>query len=359
MAGGSGERFWPMSTPDRPKQFLQFLGGKSLLRQTVERIASFIPLERQIVVTGVRHAQLVRQEIPALPPENLLCEPIGRNTAACIGLASLLVERREPNAVMVVLPVDHHIGETQSFLVSVERAVQLAREQDAAVVIGVKPNRPETGYGYIRIGTAIDRDTYAVLQFKEKPNEETARSYLEAGNYFWNTGIFVWQNRTIQRLIQIHLPQHWEKLGRIRSAFATPGYQAVLTEVYPTIEKISVDYGVMEKEKKIVMLSGRFDWDDLGSWTALDRILARNMHDNVVIGQHVGLDTSDCIIWGQEGKIVATIGLRDLIIVETAHGLLVCPKARSQDIRSLLMAMSHSTPGEGQGAEGPGETSRT
>jgi mannose-1-phosphate guanylyltransferase len=347
MAGGSGERFWPMSTPDRPKQFLQFLGGKSLLRQTVERIEPLIPLDRQIVVTGVRHAQLVQQEIPELPSSNLLCEPIGRNTAACIGLASLLIERRDPNAIMVALPADHHIGETQLFLTSVERAVQLAREQDRVVVIGVQPNRPETGYGYIQSGPVIDRDAYAVLQFKEKPDEETAHGYLESGNYFWNTGIFVWQNRTIQRLIQTHLPSHWEKLGRIRSAFAKPEYQALLTEVYPTIEKISIDYGVMEKEKKktILMLHGRFDWDDLGSWNALDRILARDVQDNVVIGQHVGLDTSDCIIWGREGRVVATIGLRDLIIVETAHGLLVCPKARSQDIRDLLGIMT-STPRE-------------
>lgn len=359
MAGGSGERFWPLSTPDRPKQFLQLLGGKSLLRQTVERIESVIPFDRQIVVTGVRHAQLVQEEIPDLPPENLLCEPIGRNTAACIGLASLLIERRDPNAVMVALPADHHIGEAQPFLASLERAVQLAREQDGAVVIGVKPNRPETGYGYIQIGPAIGSDTYAALHFKEKPDEETARGYLEAGDYFWNTGIFVWQNRTIQRLIQTHLPHHWEQLTRIRSAFATPEYQAVLTEVYPTIEKISVDYGVLEKEKKIVMLYGRFDWDDLGTWTALDRILVRDVQDNVVIGRHVGLDTSDCIICGQEGRVVATIGLRDLIIVETEHGLLICPKARSQDIRSLLVAISHATAREGQGTEGPGKTSRT
>lgn len=348
MAGGPGERFWPLSTPERPKQFLRFLGGKSLLRQTVERIASFIPFPRQVVVTGVRHARLVQQEIPELPSENLLCEPIGRNTAACIGLASLLIERRDPGAVMVVLPADHHIGDTRSFLASLTKAVELAGEQDAAVVIGVRPSRPETGYGYIQIGSAIGRGAFHVRHFKEKPGAETARRYLAAGNYFWNTGIFVWRNRTIQRLIQTHLPDHWEKLGRLRAALATPAYEALLTEVYPTIEKISIDYGVMEKEKKILMLSAHFDWDDLGSWTALDRILTRDGDGNVVIGRHVGIGTSDCIICSQGEKIVATIGLRDLIIVETPHGLLVCPKARSQDLRDLLGIMI-STP---RGSEG-------
>ncbi|MFQ5801442.1 MAG: mannose-1-phosphate guanylyltransferase [Candidatus Methylomirabilales bacterium] len=359
MAGGSGERFWPLSTQDRPKQFLKLFEGESLLRRTVDRIAPLIPIDRQIVVTGTRHAALVEEEVPELPPPNLVCEPVGRNTAACIGLASLFLERRDPDATAVVLPADHHIQETSAFLARIEKAVQVARVRDGTVVIGVKPERPETGYGYMQIGPEIDRDVHTILQFHEKPDEETARRYLAAGNYFWNTGIFVWQNRTVQRLIKTHLPAHWLKLEQIRSTLGTSKYGEVLTDIYPTLQNVSIDYGVVEKAENIAMIHGRFDWDDLGSWTALDRILVRDVQDNVVIGRHVGLDTSDCIVYGQEGKIVATIGLRDLIIVETKNGLLICPKARSQEIRSLLGAMSHCAAEEREGPKGHGGISRT
>jgi len=203
----------------------------------------------------------------------------------------------------------------------------------------VKPDRPETAYGYIKIGPEIEQNIHTVLRFHEKPDEETAQCYLAAGDYFWNTGIFVWQNRTIGQLMESFLPAHWSKLEQIGSVLGTPTYGEVLAEVYPTLDKVSIDYGVVEKAENITMVWGRFGWDDLGSWTALDRILARDEADNVVIGPHVGLNTSNCIIYGQGGKVVATIGLRDLIIAETEHGLLICPKSHSQDIRRLLALM--------------------
>lgn len=340
MAGGSGERFWPLSTPDCPKQFLRLVGEQSLLWRTVDRIEPLIPLERQIVVAGEQHAVRISKELPDLPPANLICEPIGRNTAACIGLASLFLARRDPDAVAVVLPADHHIVEAPAFLAAIEKAVQVAQGESVTVVIGIKPARPETGYGYIQSGAQVDSDLHEVLRFHEKPDEDTARRYLAAGDYFWNTGIFVWQNRTIEQLIKTFLPAHWSKLEEIRSAVGTRTYKDVLARVYPTLQKVSIDYGVVEKAENIKMISGRFGWDDLGSWTALDRILTRDKEDNVVIGRHVGLNTENCIIYGQEGKVVATIGLRDLIIAETEHGLLICPKDRSQEIRNLLGAMS-------------------
>lgn len=344
MAGGSGERFWPLSTPDRPKQFLRFGGEKSLLQETVDRITPLIPIDRQFVVAGMQHVDRIREELPDLPVENLVREPVGRNTAACIGLTSLFVARRDPDAVTLVLPADHHIVGVQDFLSSIEKAVRIAQGENVTVVIGVTPTRPETGYGYVRSGMELETDVYAVLRFHEKPEETTARSYLSAGDYFWNTGIFVWRNRTIEQLIKTFLPRHWSTLEEIRSMLGTPGYADVLAKVYPTLEKMSIDYGVVEKAENIKMVRGRFGWDDLGSWTALDRILLRDQEDNVVIGRHVGLNTSNCIIYGREGKIVATIGLRDLIIAETEHGLLVCPKSRSQEIRQLLGAMARPRP---------------
>lgn len=338
MAGGMGERFWPLSTPERPKQFLPLFGGTSLLRETVKRIGSLIPINRQIVVAGERHASLVQEELPDHPRKNLLYEPTGRNTAACVGLASLFVERRAPDAILVILPADHYIPNTSAFLDCLKVAVQTAQERNGIVTIGVKPGRPETGYGYIQIGPEIDRGVHPILEFREKPDEETARRYLESGNYFWNAGIFVVQNRTVQQLIKTHLPGHWSKLEQIRSVVGTSQYGKILADIYPTFQRISMDYGVLEKSDSSYMVHGHFEWDDLGAWTALDRINAKDEDANVVIGWHAGIDTSNCIIYQyqQEGKVVATIGLRDLIVAETEHGLLICPKSRAQDIRSLL-----------------------
>ncbi len=345
MAGGSGERFWPLSTPDRPKQFLRLVGAKSLLQSTVERIEALIPIDRQLVVAGELHTARIREELPELPPMNLICEPVGRNTAACIGLGSLFLERRDPDAIAVVLPADHHVEEISAFRASLERAVTLAQEKKGTVVIGIKPDRPETGYGYMHVGSKMLQDIYPVLRFREKPDAETARRFVAAGDYFWNTGIFIWENWTLQQLLKTHLPAHWSGLEQIRSALGTPAYHEVLARVYPTMEKVSVDHGVLEKAENMYMVHGRFGWDDLGSWTALERVLAADEAKNVVIGRHVGLDTSDCIIYGQEGKVVGTIGLRDLIIAETEHGLLICPKSRLQDIRNLLtLITSDGTP---------------
>jgi mannose-1-phosphate guanylyltransferase len=248
----------------------------------------------------------------------------------------LFLERRDPDAIVVVLPADHHIEEAAAFRVSLERAVALAQEKKGTVVIGVRPDRPDTGYGYMQIGSEVLQNVYPVLRFREKPDAETARHFVAAGDYFWNTGIFIWQNRTLQQLLKIHLPAHWSGLDQIRSALGTPAYGDVLATVYPTLEKISVDSGVLEAAEDIWMVYGRFGWDDLGSWTALERLLTKDTADNIVVGRHVGLDTSQCIIYGQNAKLVATVGLRDLIIAETKHGLLICPKSRLQDIRQLL-----------------------
>lgn len=340
MAGGSGERFWPLSTVDRPKQFLRLVGEKSLLRMTVERMEALIPIDRQVVVAGEQHADRIREELPNLPPANLICEPMGRNTAACIGLASLFLERRDPRAIAVVLPADHHIPDESLFCSAIEKAIGVARDRNVTVVIGIRPDRPETGYGYMKRGKEVGQDVYRILSFHEKPDEAVARGYLAAEDYFWNSGIFVWQNRTIQHLIKVHLPSHWEKLEEIGSRLEKPTYEDVLAKNYPTLDKVSIDYGVLEKAEDIHMVTGHFRWDDLGSWTALDRILSNDEESNVVIGRHVGLDTANCIIYGQGGKVIATMGLRDLIIAETEHGLLICPKAKAQEIRKLLTAIS-------------------
>jgi mannose-1-phosphate guanylyltransferase len=336
MAGGSGERFWPLSTPARPKQFLRLIGEKSLLRMTVERITPLVPIDRQVVIAGRQHAVRVEEELPELPPGNVILEPVGRNTAACIGLASLFIERRNPEAITVTLPADHHIPETAAFLEAVEKAVYVARDAEVAVTIGVKPDRPEIGFGYMQIGSVAAPDVYHVLRFHEKPDAEVAQQYCSGEDYFWNTGIFVWRNRIVQRLIEKHLSDHWSKLEHIRRAMGTAGYEQILAEIYPSVEKISIDHGVLEKAPDIQMVRGRFGWDDLGSWTSLGRILSRNRDGNVVSGRHVGLGTSECIIYAKEGKVIATVGLRDLIIADTTHGLLICPKSRAQDLKELL-----------------------
>jgi len=346
MAGGSGERLWPLSTPDHPKQFVKLFEERSLLRGTVDRLSPLIPIERQLVVTSLRYVELVRAEIPELPPWNLIWEPVGRNTAACIGLASLFIERRAPDALAVILPADHYIPDAAAFLAAVERAVLVAAARDGTVVIGVEPDRPETGYGYIQIGQEIAPEVHPVLHFHEKPDRPTAERYLLAGDYFWNTGIFVWQNRTLQHLLLRHLPDHWAKLEQIRAALSAAEYADVVAKVYPSLQGVSIDHGVIEKTRDMAMVPGRFPWDDLGSWAAVERLLSRDGHGNAIVGRHVGIDTAGCTVWGSGEGVIATIGLRDLIVIQTATGLLICSKDQAQAVRNLRERLDPAGKGE-------------
>lgn len=336
LAGGRGERFWPLSTETHPKAFLRLVGQQSLLQATIERVRLLLPWARIVVVSGRAHAGLVRQQLPELPDENLLLEPLGRDTAAAIGLASLRLESLDREAVMAVLPADHHIPDEEAFGTCLRRALEfLERRPTWLVTIGIPPTRPETGYGYLEAGEALSdiHGAFRVHRFVEKPDLETAEQLARDGRHYWNSGIFLWRNATIQALLAQHMPETWAGLCRIRDAW---GVERVLVREFSAFRRLSVDYGVLERvEGSLAMIRADFAWDDLGSWDALARVVPAEENGNVIIGDVQSLDTSGSVIVSTDQR-VATLGVSGMIVVASKDGVLVCPKGRSQEVRRLV-----------------------
>jgi len=350
MAGGSGERLWPLSTPERPKPFLKLLGERTLLQQTVDRLDGFIPLERTYVVVGAMHRELVARQLPDLPPENVLVEPVGRGTAACVGLAAAVIARTDPRAVMVVLPADHTIGDAPSFRDLLARADEIAASGTRLVTLGVTPDRPATGFGYIQAGppfTPGDPSVLTVARFTEKPNEEAARAFIAGGDHFWNAGIFVWRVDAIRREIARHLPALDRGLSEIDAALGTKGAASTIARVYSGLEKVSIDVGVMEKaEACLVLPTGAIGWSDVGDFAALASLLPTDSAGNTVRGPHTGIDTADCLVLSGEGEgpRIATLGVTGLVIVQTPEAVLVIDKSRAQDLRDLAARQEAAHP---------------
>ena len=338
MAGGSGTRFWPVSRGGHPKQFLRLLGDESMLEQTVRRIERLIPIDRVLLVTGEAHAAQVRQQLPELPARNLLLEPMARNTAPCIGLAAVALAERDPDAVMAVLPADHFVGDDEAFCSVLAAAGRLAAS-GRLVTVGVRPNRPETGYGYLRQGDYLGEESARMVDaFVEKPDFDRAVEYLASGRYLWNSGMFFFRPRRILQEFQRHLPRHWAALGRIRGAWGGDDHAAVLTEEFAAMESISIDYGIMEKADEIAVLAGRFPWNDVGSWGALHDVLPRSDEDSVHLGTVVELDGRGNILVAEQG-VVATVGLRQTVVVRSGDRVLVCPRTRAQEVRGIVDAL--------------------
>lgn len=336
LAGGRGERFWPLSAKTHPKAFLRLVGRDSLLQATVERVRVLFPWTRILVVAGRAHADLVRQQLPELPDANLLLEPFGRDTAAAIGFASLYVERLDPEAVMVVVPADHYIPEGQLFAAGLRQALILLELRPTWVVtIGIPPTRPETGYGYLECGETLPDlpGTFLIRRFLEKPDLKTAEQLARDGGHYWNSGIFFWRSTTIQGLLARHMPEAWAGLCRIREAW---GVEEVLAREFSALRRVSVDHGVLERmDAGLAMVRADFAWDDLGSWDALARVLPVEENGNVIIGEVQCLDTSGSVIISTDQR-VAALGVSDMIVVASKDGILVCPKGRSQEVRRLV-----------------------
>jgi mannose-1-phosphate guanylyltransferase len=336
LAGGRGERFWPLSTGARPKAFLRLVGDESLLQATVRRARLVLPWDRILVVAGRAHADLVGAQLPELPEGNLLLEPVGKDTAAAVGLASLALERRDPEAAMAVVPADHHVPDREALAAVLRRAFGLIESDPARVVtIGIRPTRPEIGYGYLeaREGLADAPGVLRVRQFLEKPGLDTVWSLLQEGGYYWNSGMFVWRGATFQALLARYMPEAWAGFRRIRDAW---GAHDVLAREFSQFPRLSVDYGVLERmDSGVVMIPAEFAWDDLGSWDALGRMLPAEENGNVIIGEVRSLDTSDSIIIASDQQ-VATLGVSNVIVVASPHGVLVCSRGRSQDVRRLV-----------------------
>jgi mannose-1-phosphate guanylyltransferase len=334
MAGGAGTRLWPAARRHSPKQLQRLIFEQPLIAETVERLARVYAPEHIFVVTASRYADPIKEILPNLPPENIISEPVGRNTAAAIALAAFQIARDDPDGVFAVFPADHVILKPQELYRALEFAHDLALEH-RVVDIGVPPSHPETGYGYIELGKETARrdglQAYEVERFVEKPDRDTAESYVKAGNYIWNSGMFVWRAGEYLTALREHLPDTYARLeGPFRS-----GDWDELTEAYARIEDISVDYAIMERTSDVVALPVDFGWRDIGDWAALYDMMEHDEYGNAFNGPHAYIDTENCLMFAPK-KLVSAIGVRDLIVVDTDDVLLIMPRDRSQDVKALL-----------------------
>lgn len=341
MAGGVGTRFWPRSREKSPKQLLEILGKGTMIQNTVKRLEGFIDPRDIYIVTNKVQKGLVMKQLPQIKEKNIIVEPVGRNTAPCIGLAALHVRRVDPKAVMLVLPADHLISEAAEFQRIIELASATARDAGSLLTIGITPTHPETGYGYIQMfneagpnNPFFDRGVFRVKTFAEKPNINAAERFLKSGDFLWNSGMFVWRADVILDKIERCLPDLHLELMKIDGAIETPGYQQTLDMVYGLIRGISIDYGVMEKAEEVFVIPGEIGWNDIGSWDEVYRMSGKDENGNSITGKVIQKDTNNTLIYSNS-RVVATIGVDDMIIVDTDDALLICRKGRSQEVKDV------------------------
>lgn len=339
MAGGRGERFWPRSREAMPKQFLSLIEDRTMLQLTLERLVGLVDISDTYIVTGAEFREIILNQIPGLPTENIIIEPFGRDTAAAIGLSSMRLGRRNPREVMVVLPADHYISDASRFREVLKGAMSAAWRGENIVTLGIVPVRPETGYGYILRGDLQDTfagvPAYRAARFVEKPDFLKAREYLSDGNYLWNSGMFVWRVDLINKLIEEHLPGLAQGLKKIREALDNEGYEEILEQVYSGLPKVSVDYGIMEQAENVLVIPGDFGWDDIGSWTALERYAQKDQYGNVLNGKGILLNTNNTFVFCP-GKTVALLGVENLVVVNDGDSLLISHKDRAQEIKKVV-----------------------
>lgn len=344
LAGGFGTRFWPASRRALPKQFLRIAGRRTMIAETAERLRGLVGPERVIVVTAAEHAQLVARNLRRLPPENVLAEPAGRNTAACVAWAALEIERRERGSVHVVLPSDHVIEPAREFRRVLAAAFEEASDGEALLTLGIRPTSPATGYGYIEAGEALgERDgapVHAVVRFVEKPDRARAEAFLATGRFLWNAGIFVWATRAILAAFERHQPELLRRIAAI-------GGREQREREYPLLPSLPVDVAILEKADNVRVVPIAFAWSDVGSWTALPEVVAADDRGNVVAGgaQLLGEDARGCIVHGARGELVALIGVEDLVVVRAGKATLVCPRERAQDVKKIVERLSDEAPG--------------
>lgn len=340
MAGGSGTRFWPLSRVRRPKQFLPLSSTKPLLVETVARLKGLSTLKQTYVVCGRTHAPLVRRLLRGLPPKNVLVEPAARNTAPAIALATWVIGAQDPEAVLAVLPSDHHVANPAAFRAVLERAAKVARDGDL-VTVGIHPTRPETGYGYIRLGTSIGQGAFRVQAFVEKPDPVTAAEYVSSKEYLWNGGIFVFTARAMKEAFTHHLPDIARVMERLKPRIGTRRFASALQRSFPRLPSVSVDYGVMEKARNIDVVPGDFGWSDVGSFAAIPEVRLTDSSGNVAVGDAtLVLDSAGCVVLG-DGRPLVVLGMRDTVVVDAGDAVLVIPRERSQDVRQVVEVLRH------------------
>jgi mannose-1-phosphate guanylyltransferase len=341
MAGGGGTRFWPLSRVSTPKQFLNITGEDSMINDTIRRIIDIIPPDKILIVTNKAQEKMLNEVVmEQIPRENILVEPVGRNTAACVGYAALVIKQRSGAAVMGVFPSDHYIKNTADFQRVLTAACDVAENADKIVTMGITPTFPSTGYGYIKYdrNSAIpagEKTGYEVLEFVEKPDGVKARAYLDSGNYLWNSGMFVWKTSLILASFERFLPRLYRKLITLEPYIGAPEERAMLEEVYPTLPDISIDYGVMERAEDVVVIPGDFCWNDVGCWDSLGSVFPPDEKGNIAKGDFIDIETKNSILYSNH-RLIAAVGLEDMIVVETSDALLVCPKKKAQDVKKVV-----------------------
>lgn len=337
MAGGIGERFWPRSRKALPKQFLSLTeDNKTMIQLTVERILPLVDMEDIYIATNEAYKGLVMEQLPLLPEENILCEPVGRNTAPCIGLGAACISKKYEDALMMVLPSDHVIKCIDVFRDTLTSACEIAEAGENLVTMGITPNYPETGYGYIKFYKAqMLGQGNLVEQFVEKPDLETAKTYLASGEYLWNSGMFVWKVSTILKRMEEFLPETYAGLMTIKDAVGTENYASVLKEQFTAFTSVSIDYGILEKADNIYTLPGNFGWDDVGSWLAVKRLHEPDEKDNLLLGNVIAVDCQNTIVEGKD-RLIAMAGVKDLIVVDEADALLICHKDNAAQIKDII-----------------------
>lgn len=345
MAGGRGERFWPKSRNASPKQFLSLTkDGETMIQKTVKRLRPLVESEDIYVVTNAAYKELVFEQLPDIPKDNVLLEPCARNTAPCIAFAAAVINRKYEDAIMLVLPSDHLIGYEDIYINTLKKAIKAAESGKRLVTIGITPEYPETGYGYINFGVAKE-DVYAVERFVEKPDLATAKEYLASGKYLWNSGMFVWKISSVMLNIKNFMPDIYDGALRIGQAFGTPEFNEILVKEFTSFRSESIDFGIMEKAKHIYTIPGSFGWDDVGSWLAIERINETDDDNNFIDGDVVTVDTKRTTICGGK-RLIAAIGTRDIIIVDTDDVLLVCSKNNTQDVKKVIAQLKEQNRNE-------------
>lgn len=349
MAGGSGTRFWPQSTKALPKQFLNLFGKGTMIQNTAERIKDVIPQERIMVVTNESYVSIVKEQLPKVPVENIVGEPVAKNTAPCVAIAAELLYKKDPEAIMVVLPADHHITNPEKFNKILTSAVEKAESGNHLVTIGINPSRPETGFGYIHADNTrqekfAENTVYPVKAFTEKPDEITAQRFVDSGDYFWNSGMFIWKASTVLNEIEQHLPEMFSEVKQASPELYESTHDAAIKDFYFACESISIDYGIMEKAGSVFVVPGEFGWNDVGSWTAVYELAEKNGQENAVQSLNATFANSEGnLVLSNSEKMISLVGVENIAVVETENAILICDLTKAQGVKEIVEQLK-STP---------------
>lgn len=341
MAGGRGTRFWPRSRERKPKHLLDIISPRTVIQETVDRILPLVDPANILVVTGRKHARILMKQLPEISAANIIIEPEGKNTAPCIGLAALHIQKRSGDDVMLVLPSDHAIADPGKFRQVLQAAAEAAAADDVLVTIGIKPTSPQTGFGYIErgepVGNRTPEEIFRVKSIREKPDARKAAEFVQSGRFYWNSGMFIWKASAVLKSISLFLPDLYSGLSAIKETLGSPGEKAAIRRIYKNLTSISIDYGVMEKADNVYTVPGDFGWSDVGSWDALWEISEKDENGNAVVGggKLIAAGSTGSLVYSPK-KLVALAGVKDLIVVETPDALLICPKGGSQDVKNIV-----------------------